>query len=349
MKRFLSMLMQDLVLAYRSGHVLITGLLLVLMMALLIFMPRQINTHTELILDATSEGELAGLLTEMGLGEGVVYQDETSFRADLTSQPNKVGVIFTGSVDDPRFEIITTNAVAEANINLLKASMDYGILQLRGEAQQTLDVEYLRPVREPTPLNLRMVPTIIVFEVVLLGFLIAAVMMFQEKQEGTLRAYRVTPSGALNYILSKTVLFILLSLAYGIPILALTYVLMPAGSTPNLGLALLLLVMSSAFMTLFSLSVAVFFRSLSEWFFVGVAVLIINSLSIISYGLPSFAPAWLTFIPSYPTVFATRDLLFYGAGWTDILPVVLYLSALIAAAFAAAYVTIRYRLLKEGR
>jgi hypothetical protein len=131
---------------------------------------------------------------------------------------------------------------AEANINLLKVSLDHGILQLRGEASQTLDVEYLRPVREPTPLNLRMVPTIIVFEVVLLGFLIAAVMMFQEKQEGTLRAYRVTPSGAVNYILSKTVLFILLSLAYGIPILAASYLLMPAGSDPNFGLTLLLLV-----------------------------------------------------------------------------------------------------------
>jgi hypothetical protein len=70
------MLMQDLVLAYRSGHVLITGLLLVLMVALLIFMPREINTHNELILDTTTEGALADLLTEMGMGEGVVYRDE---------------------------------------------------------------------------------------------------------------------------------------------------------------------------------------------------------------------------------------------------------------------------------
>jgi hypothetical protein len=113
MKRFFSMLLQDLVLAYRSGHVLITGLLLVLMMAL-IFMPRQINTHNELILDATAEGALAGLLTEMGLGEGVVYRDEATFRADLERQPNKVGVIFTGSVDAPNFEIITTNAVCRS-------------------------------------------------------------------------------------------------------------------------------------------------------------------------------------------------------------------------------------------
>jgi hypothetical protein len=349
MKRFFSMLMQDMVLAYRSGHVLITGLLLVLMVTLLIFMPRQINTHNELILDATAEGALAGLLTELGLGEGVVYRDEATFRADLERQPNKVGVIFTSSVNDPKFEIITTNAVAEANINLLKVSLDHGILQLRGEAPQTLGVQFLRPVSEPTPLNLRLVPIIIVFEVVLLGFLIAAVMMFQEKQEGTLRAYRVTPAGAVNYIFSKTALFILFSLAYGIPILAVSYLLMPSGSTPNFGLALLLLVLSSAFMTLFSLAVAVFYRSLSEWFFVGVAVLVINSLPMISYGLPSFAPAWLTYIPSYPTVFATRDVLFHGAGWSDVQPVVLYLSALSVAAFAAAFMTIRYRLLKEGR
>jgi hypothetical protein len=349
MKRFFSMLVQDLVLAYRSGHVLITGLLLVLMVALLVFMPREINTHNELILDTTTDGALADLLTEMGMGEGVVYRDEAAFRADLERQPNKVGVVFTGSVDKPAFEIITTNAVAEANINLLKVSLDHGILQLRGSAPDSLAVQYLRPLSGSTPLNLRLVPIIIVFEVVLLGFLIAAVMMFQEKQEGTMRAYRVTPSGAVNYILSKTALFILLSLAYGIPILALTYVLMPAGSTPNFGMTLLLLVLSSAFMTLFSLAVAVFYRSLSEWFFVGVAVLVINSLPMISYGMPSFAPTWLTYIPSYPTVFATRDLLFHGAGWSDVQPVVLYLAALTLVAFAAAYTTIRYRLLKEGR
>jgi ABC-2 type transport system permease protein/fluoroquinolone transport system permease protein len=114
-------------------------------------------------------------------------------------------------------------------------------------------------------------------------------------------------------------------------------------------MTLLLLVLSSAFMTLFSLAVAVFYRSLSEWFFVGVAVLVINSLPMISYGMPSFAPTWLTYIPSYPTVFATRDLLFHGAGWSDVQPVVLYLAALTLVAFAAAYMSIRYRLLKEGR
>jgi hypothetical protein len=349
MKRFFTMFTQDLVLASRSGPVLITAILLVLMLALILFMPRQINTHNELILDATSDGALARLLAEMGLGDGVVYRDEAVFRQALDRQPNKVGVIFTGGVEDPSFEIITTTAVAEANINLLKASLDHGILQLRGQAPQYLEIQFLRPPSEPVALNLQAVPLIIVFEVVLLGFLFAAVMMFQEKQEGTLRAYRVTPSGAVNYVLSKTMLFILLSLAYGLPILVVSYFLMPAGSALSFGLVVLLLVLATAVMTLFSLAVAVFYRNLSEWVFVGMAVLIVNSLPMISYGMPSFAPTWLTYIPSYPTVFATRDLMFHGAGWAEVLPVVLYLGVLTLVGFAAAHTAVRYRLLKEGR
>jgi hypothetical protein len=349
MKRFFATLMQDLVLAVRSGPGIITAITLVIMIAVVVFMPRQINTHNELILDTTPDGALAGLLAEMGVGEGVVYRDEALFRQTLERQPNKVGVIFRGGVENPSFEVITNTAIAEANINLLKASLDRGILQLRGEAQQNLEIAFLRPPSEPTPLNLRMVPLIMVLEVVLLGFLFAAVMMFQEKQEGTIRAYRVSPGGAVNYVLSKLALFVLLSLAYGVPVLVVAAILMPAVLAPDYGLTLLLVVLSSALMTLFSMAIAVFYRNLSEWVFVGMAVLIVNSVPMISYGMPSFAPTWLTYIPSYPSMFAMRDLLFHGAGWADIQGVVLYLGVLTLAGFAAAYAAVRYRLLKEGR
>jgi hypothetical protein len=81
---------------------------------------------------------------------------------------------------------------------------------------------------------------------------------------------------------------------------------------------------------------------------VGVAVLMINSLPMISYGLPSFAPAWLTWVPSYPTVFAVRDVLFMGPGWQRSCRWCCTCGADLLA-FAAAYAAIRYKLLKEGR
>lgn len=344
MKRFASMFVQDLLISFRSGQVLVIALLLLIMAALILFLPKEVTAHAEMFLDTTPGTPLAGYLREMGLGEGVVYTDPSAFRADLARQPNKVGVVFSGSLDAPAFAIITNSAVTEANLGLLEASLDRAVLELRGEAQDRMPVTYLRPVTAPPAFNVRFVPVIIVFEVVLLGFLIAAVMMFQEKQEATLRAYWVSPAGALNYLLSKNALFLVLSLAYGLPVLLLAF-----GTRFNLPLMLLLIALSSLFMTTLSIAIAVFYRSLSEWFFAGVAVLIVNSLPMISYTLPSFAPAWLTWIPSFPTVFAARDVLFNGAGLAEILPTVLYLAALCAAAFLAAYAAIRFKLLKEGR
>lgn len=347
MKRLGSLFVQDLLLAYRSGHILITGLLLALMVALVLFVPRSVAVHNELILDAAPGAPLAAHLARGGVGEGVLFTDEAAFRAALERQPGKVGVIFTGGLDAPAFEFLTTSAVPAQNLALLRAALERGVVEMRGQPAPALDVIFLRPAVGPLPFNLRLVPLMLVFEVVLLGFFIAAVMLFQEKQEATLRAYRVTPGGALPYIAAKVGLFAALSLAYGLPLLLLTAHL--SGARANLGLALLLIVLSSAMMTMFSLAVAVFYRSLSEWFFVGVALLLINTLPVVAYGLPSFAPAWLTWIPSYPTVFAARDVLFYGAGWAQVQPAVLYLLALNALALGAAFAAVQYRLLKGSR
>jgi hypothetical protein len=344
MKRFTSLFIQDFVLAYRSGHVLITGCLLAGMLALIIFLPTELKIHNELILDKTPDVRLASYLIENNVTQDIIYIDEIQFSNALERQPSKVGVVYTGSLKHPHFEIITSNTVSEQNLGLLEASLSYAITQLQGKPADNLKVEFIYSPTAPPPFNLKFVPIMLVFEVVLLGFFIAAVLMFQEKQEGTLRAYRVTPARAMQYILSKTALFIVLSVAYGLPILLFGF-----GFNVNYGLLLLLVSLSSALMTLLSLAIAVFFRNLSEWFFVGVAVLVINSLPMISYSLPSFSPAWMTWIPSYPAVFATRDVLFNAAGIERLAPTLVYLSALNLIALAASYAAVSHKLLKEGR
>lgn len=354
MKRFTSLFLQDLTLAYRSGHILITVLILLVILALVVFLPREFKIHNELFYDATPEGRLAAYLTEKGAPAGQVYSaengggeaggDEASFREALASQPMKVGVIFRGSLEQPEFEILAANNIAPETLGLLEVSLESAIRELRGGRPAGLPVTYLRTPTAPPAFNLNLVPVALVFEVVLLGFFIVAVMMFQEKQEGTLLAYRVTPAGALGYLFSKTLLFILLSLGYALPV-----VLVGFGGRVNWGALGLLIVLSSSLMTLFSLAVAVFFRNLSEWFFVGVAILVVNSLPMISYGFPAFAPAWLTLIPSYPAVFATREVLFHAAGLAESAPTLLYLAGLNLLALAAAYAAVRFKLLKEGR
>lgn len=343
MKRFFSMFMQDLTLAYRNGLILITGILLVVMVALVLFLPKHLKVHNEMILDKSNGTILATYLKNQGVGKEVVYLDDQEFFEALKKKPNKVGVVFSGNLDQPAFEFITNSIIAEENLNLLQASLDRVILDLRGDSIDELSVTYLRGLLTPPPFNLKITPIALVFEVVLLGFLFVAVMMFQEKQEATLRAYRVTPAGPVNYIISKNLLFIVLSLLYGLPL-----VLIGFGTSINYGLLFALVVLSASMMTLISLFIAVFFKNISEWFFIGVGLMVLNSLPSISYALPSFAPKWITWIPSYPAVFAVRDVLFHAATWVDIQPTIIFLVALNIVGFFMAYIAIQRKLLKVG-
>jgi hypothetical protein len=344
MRRIGSLILQDLILAYRSGIVLITGVVLAIMIALVLFLPEEINIQNEIYLDAAPGQNLAAYLSQVGVYPGIIYTDETEFRSDLEKQPTRIGIVFSGSLEDPHFEIITQTSTSPENIGLLTASLDLIALQMRSQEGMSLPVNLLRQPAPAPPFNLNMIPMMLVFEVVLLGFFFAPIMMFQEKQEGVLMAYRVTPSGALNYILSKSVLFLILGMLYGLPILLVGF-----GFQANYPLLLLLILLSTLLMTLFGITSAVFFRNLSEWFFIGVAILILNSIPMLSYGLPNFAPPWITWIPSYPTVFSIRNILFHGTGLGETASSLVYLLILTAVAFIAASTGVRYKLMREGR
>lgn len=345
MKRLWNLLAQDLLLIYRSGHVLITLILLAITLLLITFLPRSVDSRLEIVLDTSPGKVVEQALRARGLPADAFYDDRAAFDAALEQNPMKVGVVFSGGLEVPRFEIITSTAVAEENINLLRANLEGLLAEMQGLPEPSgVAVTYLRERTAPPPFNLRFVPVILIFEVVLLGFFIVAVMVFQEKAEGTLRAYRVTPAGALPYILSKVLLFAALSIVYGV-----IPVLYGFGLGVDYLALLALLALSSALMTLFSLLVAAFYRDLTEWFFVGVAILLVNALPMLSYALPAFAPRWLTLLPSYAGVFAARDVLFAGAGLERIAPTLLYLLGLCLAAFAACYLVVRAQIMRGQR
>jgi hypothetical protein len=345
MKRIFSLFIQDLTLAYRNGHILITVILLIGALLLITFLPRSLKIHNELLLDTSSGLVFNAYLRQQGVAEDIVFTERAAFEQALEKNPNKIGIVFSGGLEQPRFEFIVRSVVAEQNLRLLQASLDAAIAEMRGDlVTSPVQVDYLREQTGEIPFNLLPLPVLLIFEVVLLGFFIVAVMVFQEKSEGTLRAYRVTPGGTIPYIMSKTLLFIVLSLIYG-----LIPVVYAFGLRVNFIPLLLLLGLSSSLMTMFSLGVAAYYRNLTEWFFVGVALLVINSMPIISYGMPAFAPGWLTWLPSYYGVFAVRDVLFSNAGLAQISPTLLYLFALNLAALAFSYYAVRSQLMKGGR
>ncbi|MFP4112961.1 MAG: ABC transporter permease [Spirochaetota bacterium] len=344
MRRFASLFTQDAVLAWRNGHVVVVVAIAVLMIALVVFLPEEISTGpSEYVLDALPDAPIRTALVELGADEAGLPASRSELDALLEENRNATGVVITGSLERPSVEIIQRTQVPEESINLLRATLDLVIREVQQGELPEIPVERLRPQAEVVPMNLAGVPVFLAFEVGILGFLLVAVFVFQEKQEGTIRAYRVTPGGLWPYIASKTAIFTLLAIVYGFVV-----VVAAKGLAANWAAILALVVWASAFMTVFGLGFAAWFRNLSHWFFPGLAILVLNMLPFFAYIYPVFNPGWVQAIPSYALVFALREALFPTGDAELIGRTLLVGLAWLAGAVIFASVSVRARLLKGG-
>jgi len=168
-----------------------------------------------------------------------------------------------------------------------------------------IGAESIREETAPIPQNKRMMPVFISFEAIVTGFLMAAILLLEEKQEMVLKAYRISPGGTVAYVTSKVLLFAVVGIIYAALMTILT-----VGFNINWGEFLVLTMLGCVLYTLLGLSVAVFFKDMSSWFFVAVLILSLNMLPMVSYSVPSFSPVWLQYIPSYPVLFSYSEVLF---------------------------------------
>lgn len=344
MRRLATLFGRDLVLAWRNGHVAVVIAIAMLMIALVIFLPEEIDAGpSEFVLDAIPDAPVRAALVDLGADVHGLPATREEFDTALDANRNATGVVISGSIDRPSVEIIQRTAMPEESINLLAATIDLVIRDLRAGAIPDVPVERLRPRAEGVPMNLAGIPVFLAFEVGILGFLLVAVFVFGEKQEGTIRSYRVTPGGLWPYLVSKTLVFTVLALGYGIVVVAAGF-----GLAVDWLPVLALIVWASAFMTVFGLGFAAWFRNLSHWFFPGLALLVVNMIPFFAYIYPVFNPAWIRFIPSYGLVFALREALFPTGDDALVRETLLTGLAWLAGAGGFAAVSVRARLLKGG-
>ena len=201
----------------------------------------------------------------------------------------------------------------------------------------------LRPGAAKPPFNKGLVPVILATEVTLLGYLFAAVMVFQEKAEGSIRAYRVSPSGTWPYVASKLVSNAVLGVCYGAVILLFT-----VGPSASLLPALGLVALAALLLSAVGLTVSVFFEDLSGFLYPAMGLFLLFGLPVTAYFFPAMQVKSLELIPSYPLAFGMREVLFPTGKQGFYLAVA---GTLIAETVAAALVCARAverRLMKEA-
>jgi len=191
----------------------------------------------------------------------------------------------------------------------------------------------------------QMVPILFALDLCLLGFMFGAVMVLEDRQNGTIRAFRVAPAGALAYVASKlgvnlglTLINILILVGLAAPALLLEPAL--------IGLALLI----CAGMTLLGIGLAPLTRGLAQFFFPMIVVGLVCALPMYLVWSPAPGLAWTWILPTWHILFGSEAIAF-GAGraaaHTLALEAGLHGLVFLLVTATLALVTVDRRLLRE--
>lgn len=344
-KNLFNLFRQDLTISLRNSLVWFMGFTALLMIVLVRFaLPSDFQLEQQRMYwyDGTQENYLGAALEQMGLGD-YILESPQALEEKVAQNPGAIGVIYQGSITHPRVTLITNGEISAQSLALVEASLEQIQAGLLGATDRRgFTIQTLNPGGKPIPPNMASVPILLTFEVLITGFMLVAVLMFQEKQEGSIRAYRISPGTTAAYIFSKTLVFTLLGLVYGT-----VFVLATMGLAVNWPALLAAMALGAAFYTLLGIALAVFFSNLSEWFVPGFALLVLNFLPIISYAVPTFSPRLLTLVPSYYAVFGFGEILFPTGA--SLLPMFAYLGIGIFVVYTVCHLLVHHKMMKEGR
>lgn len=158
---------------------------------------------------------------------------------------------------------------------------------------------------EDVPFNKLLLPLFLVMEPALLGLFLIATMVFSEKEENTITVFATTPSSVNAFIMSKSIVMVIL----GLISLILTTALVVGFSANYLWLILLTIVCGFMGAAL-GLLLASFFDNIASAMLWVICLSLLFSMPFAAYFSPSFAPIWMKALPTYYMLFAFKEAAF---------------------------------------
>ncbi|GAG39392.1 unnamed protein product, partial [marine sediment metagenome] len=188
--------------------------------------------------------------------------------------------------------------------NIIKTSIESGFAKEMPGYENATTVTTLAGNVEKLSDRLNVLPVFLALNVAFMGLFIIASYIFLDKDEGTIRAFAVTPAKVWHYLLSKMGVMLVSGLMSGL--VATAFI---AGLKAHYLHLVLLLIACNAFGSALGLFIASFFDTMTKamgWLYMSIIVL---ALAVVSYYMPAFSPLVIRILPSYPMLFAFRETL----------------------------------------
>ncbi|MFO7881334.1 MAG: ABC transporter permease [Kosmotogaceae bacterium] len=310
--RLLTNTFKEIKIGWRNYYfLLVFGLIIGYYLFVTFLIPEDLSLSPEVVIlnemeieDAIDENFLA---KEMESDNVFPVESREELEKLMNRRFNSFGIIVKGTVDMPLIEIVFQGHESQETRELLKLSI-LSSMGLDSQSSDLFNVKFLEnedSVDENIPFNKSMLPILLMSEAIMMGMVLVFSMVFEEKSQGTIIAYRVTPGRIWEYFGSKVFLFVILGVIF-----TLAFTPLIVGLNANYGELLLITIVGSFFSTSVALIFASFYDNLSQSFVTIVVLNLLFVLPMISYYIEGFSPWYIRIIPTYPLLFSLKGAVF---------------------------------------
>ncbi len=341
MRRLSSLLQKDVVLGVKDIFILLeVGFAVLLVILLRFLIPESIETEQAVFIHDQT-GLVERFVGQIGDGaeEGESYVgSREAVISGMEENRTALGLVVSrssGALFD--VEVLTQPYTPEAVSDFVSLELEDLLLVFLSPALgyptdvvDSVEVRSLQEgLRDEIPFNQRLLPTVLLLMVGILGLFSMISLIGQERNDQTIRALRVSPAELWQFLVSKH----LTVLVTGIVTYSILYIPMLGleGYLPSLLIMVLTIVFGSSVGTILGTYFKDPMASIG-WVFV---LMIVLGLPAVSLFAPIFSPPWLQIIPSYHTLFGLDAAMF-----PDNNAAVIWRSAAILSGFAVVFVVI---------
>jgi hypothetical protein len=301
-----ALIIKDIKLSAKSNYTYIVLIFVIVFVVVTVFfVPDEFTNDHKLFIHFGADGVLSEKILEgLETNEVVLYGSRDEVINNMEKDRTSIGVDITMENGKMIVEFITQGYESEKLKKTLEAHI-IGWAAFEAGFEPNSYVTVLESNNPDIPANKGMLPVFLVMESAFMGFFMIAAYVFQDKEEGTIKAFAVTPAKVWQYLLSKIVVFVLFGWVSGL--LAAIIIMGPGIRYMQF---MLLLTSANIFGSMLGLIAAGLFDSFTKAMNVIFVVVFALGITVVSYYVPSFSPIYIRILPTYPLLFAFREVLF---------------------------------------
>ncbi len=262
-------------------------------------------------------------------GADVVYADSLEALKKLVDEDrSRMGIAVYNDGTQLVFEYVLQGYEGDRLKALLKDG--YNVPDV-GIQTTPVETQTLAPDAERLSDRNTILPIYFTINVALMGLFIIASYIFLDKDEGVIKAYAVAPVAIWQYLASKVMIMSVVGI-----VTSLFVTVALVGFEVNYLYLIGLVFAFNLFGSTLGLVLASFFDTMAKAMGAMYAGIMILMLPSIAYMMPAFTPAVIKWFPSYPMLFAFRELLLQNGDRSYMLTQMGLFIALAVALFALA-------------